>query len=71
MFNIDCYLENAVRNLGGNDMKGYNLINTYTLILLNQTLTERLVGLLVNKIKYNSTGLTMIGTTIAKELGRC
>lgn len=68
--NIDCYLENAVRNLGGNDMKGYNLINTYTLILLNQTLTERLVGLLVNKIKYNSTGLTMIGTTIAKELGR-
>ena len=68
--NIDCYLENAVRNLGGNDMKGYNLINTYTLILLNQTLTERLVGLLVNKIKYNSTGLTMIGATIAKELGR-
>ena len=68
--NIDCYLENAVRNLGGNDMKGYNLINTYTLILLNQTLTERLVGLLMNKIKYNSTGLTMIGSTIAKELGR-
>lgn len=68
--NIDCMLENAVRNLGGNDLKGYSLINTYVLILLNQTLTERLVGLLVNKIKYNQTGLTMIGSTIAKELER-
>lgn len=68
--NGDFVLENAVRNLGGNDMKGYSLINSYVLILLNQTLTERLVGLLVNKIKYNSTGLTKIGTTIAKELER-
>lgn len=68
--NIDCILENGIRNLGGNDIKGNSLINTYVLILLNQTLTERLVGLLVNKIKYNQTGLTQIGATIAKELER-
>ena len=68
--NIDCILENGIRNLGGNDIKGNSLINIYVLILLNQTLTERLVGLLVNKIKYNQTGLTQIGATIAKELER-
>ena len=68
--NVDSTLVNAVRNLGGNDLNGNDLVNEFMLILLHQTLTERLVQLLAQKIKYNQTGLSLIGATIASELQR-
>lgn len=68
--NIDSMLVGAIRNLGGNQFNGRDLVNEYMLIVLNQTLTERLVSLLTKKIKYNSTGLSLIGAEISRELQR-
>ena len=68
--NVDGTLVGATRNLGGNQLDGRDLVNEYMLIVLNQTLTERLVLLLTKKIKYNSTGLSLIGAEISRELNR-
>lgn len=68
--NFNSTLVNEVRNLGGNTTKGKDLVNEFMLILVHQTLTERLVQLLTQKIKYNQTGLSLVGATIADELQR-
>jgi len=68
--NVDGELVGAVRNLGGNQLNGNDIVNHYMLILLNQTLTERLVSLLSKKVKYNATGLSLIGAEISRELQR-
>lgn len=68
--NVVSTLVNATRNLGGNDTLGHDIVNEFMLILLHQTLTDRLVQLLSQKIKYNQTGLSLIGATIASELQR-
>ena len=65
--NVDVYLANSVRNMGGNLKNGADLVNSYTLIVLHQTLTERLLELLATKIK-GSKGLAQIYATIAQEL---
>lgn len=57
-------------NLGGNDSKGYSLVNQFMLICLHQTLTEKIWGLLQNKIKYNNTGLNAVSSFITQELQR-
>lgn len=67
--NVDMYLANAVRNLGGNLKDGSDLVNKYVLIILHQTLTDRLVNLLTSKIK-GSKGVSAIYSTIAGELDR-
>jgi len=66
--NFNGELVGEVRALGGNDTNGNDFVNEFMLILLHQTLTEQLVNLLTSKIKYNSTGLSLIGATIAREL---
>lgn len=72
--NVNGDLLNRTRNLGGNDWnkdeKEDDLVNTYMLILVNQTLAERLIQVLASKIKYNETGLSAIGTAIGVELDR-
>lgn len=68
-FNIDVYLAGAVRNVGGNLTNGLDLVNQFTLIVLHQTLTDRLLNLLTTKLK-GSAGITSIYTTIASELNR-
>lgn len=65
--NVDIYLANKVRNCGGNCKDGSDITNSFVRILLHQTLTEKLLNLLVTKIK-NSTGLGKIYTTISQEL---
>ena len=65
--NVDVYLANSVRNMGGNLKNGADLVNSYTLIVLHQTLTQRLLELLATKIK-GSKGLAQIYATIAQEL---
>lgn len=67
--NVDMTLANATRNLGGNMTNGYDLVNEYTLIVMHQTISSRLVSLLTEKIKGNS-GTSAIYTAIASELGR-
>lgn len=65
--NVDVYLANSTRNMGGNLKDGADLVNSYTKIILHQTLTERLINLLTSKIK-GAKGLSQIYATIAQEL---
>lgn len=67
--NVDMTIANTVRNLGGNMVNGNDLVNEFTLIVLQQTLTERVLNLLVEKIKGNK-GLAAIKTTMSQELGK-
>lgn len=67
--NVDMMLAGQVRNLGGNLTDGNDIMNQFTLIVLHQTLTDRLLNLLSGKIKGNS-GLASIYTALAGELNR-
>ena len=65
--NVDINLANDIRNCGGNCKDGYDLVNSYVRIILHQTLTDKLINLLSQKIK-NSTGISKIYSTISQEL---
>lgn len=65
--NVDISLVGAIRNCGGNLKDGEDLINKYCLIILHQTLTDRLIQLLSQKIK-NSAGISKIYSVISQEL---
>lgn len=67
-YNFVGNLLNVYRNIGGNDSKGHSIINTFMLICLHQTLTERLTELLTTNIKYNQSGLAQISAVLNKEL---
>lgn len=67
--NVDVTLARATRNLGGNLKNGDDLINNFVRIVLHQTLTERLLMLLAEKIK-NQSGIAKIYSTIIQELNR-
>lgn len=67
--NVDMELAGAIRNLGGNLTNGNDLVNQYVLIVLHQTVTDRLLNLLTQKLKGNA-GVSAIYTTIAGELGK-
>lgn len=65
--NVDIYLANAIRNMGGNLKDGKDLMNEFALIVLHQTVTDSLVNLLTQKIK-GVTGLAAIHSCISQEL---
>lgn len=65
--NVDIELSNRIRNVGGNCKNGDELTNDYVRIVLHQTLTDRLLDVLTQKIK-DSSGLGKIYTAIVKEL---
>lgn len=65
--NVDNELAGAVRNLGGNCKDGNDLVNEYVRIILHQTLTDRLINLLTQKIK-NSSGISKIYSILSEEL---
>ena len=67
--NVDMTLANAIRNLGGNLKDGNDITNTFMLIVLHQTLTERILNLLASKIK-DEQGLAAIQTVMADELSK-
>lgn len=67
--NVDMHLSGAIRNLGGNLTNGLDLVNQFTLIVLHQTVTERILNLLVQKLKGNA-GIAAIYSVISEELGR-
>ena len=66
-YNVDIRLAGRTLNSGGNCKNGEDVTNTFVCIVLQQTLTDRLVELLTTKIK-NSSGLSQIYTTISQEL---
>ena len=65
--NVDIYLANAVRNCGGNCKDGSDLVNEFVRIILQQTLTDKLISLLAEKIK-STTGTSKMYSVIAQEL---
>lgn len=67
--NVDIVLANATRNIGGNCKDGSDLTNAYVKIVLHQTLTDRLIGLLTQKIT-GSAGVSQIYSVISQELER-
>ena len=67
--NVDMYVANGVRNLGGNLKDGADLVNTFVLIVLHQTLTDRVLNLLSTKIK-GEAGLAAVQTVMSEELTR-
>lgn len=67
--NVVMNLANADRNLGGNLKDGLDLVNEFMLIVLHQTLTDRILNLLASKIKGQS-GLAAIQTVMTNELGK-
>lgn len=67
--NVDIAFANVIRNCGGNCKNGDDLVNNYCRIVLCQTLTDRLVQLLTQKIK-SSTGVSKMYAVVAQELDR-
>ena len=65
--NVDIMLAETVRNCGGNNKDGSDLINNFVRIILHQTVTDSLINLLTQKIK-NSTGISKIYTVLSQEL---
>ena len=68
-YNVDIDIANSIRNMGGNCKDGEDLVNNFSRIVLHQTLTERLVELLAQKLKSTS-GISKIYATICSELER-
>ena len=66
--NFDTILVNNIRNLSGDTLKGEEVVNYYTKIILTQTLTERILTLLVSKLKYNQTSINRVMNAITQEL---
>ena len=69
-YNADVELAGELRNIGGNDTGGYSLVNDFMMILLSQTLSDKLLNVITSKIKYNQNGLNIIQSTIIQELDR-
>lgn len=67
--NIDMVLAGNTRNIGGNCTNGKDLVGWFSLILMQQTLSERLVDLLSTKIK-GIRGLSAIYNTLSNELDK-
>lgn len=56
--------------VGGNASNGEELTNLFYKIVLQQTLTDRLVALLASKIAYNDKGKARVSAVIEDELRR-
>lgn len=69
-FNFDSTLVNAVRNIGGNTVHGADIMNYYVRILLTQSLTEKILNVLVSKIKLNQSGINRVQNAIQIEMNK-
>lgn len=67
-FNIDTTLVNNTRNVTGNTVSGYDMMNYYMRIVLTQTLTDAIVNVLVTKIKFDRSGINRVANAITQEL---
>ena len=68
--NADCELNGDIVNVGGNDVKGFAIINQFMLICLQQNLCQSLVEVLKTKIKYDNNGVGKVMSAIDLEMKR-
>lgn len=68
-FNFYTTIGDQLYSVGGNCTNGLSLTNEFCRILLCQTLTQRLMNLLTQKIKSN-TGISKMYSVISEELER-
>lgn len=67
-FNVDIDLQGITRNCGGNTkLSADSVVNTFARIVLQQTLTDRLIALLTSKIQ-STDGISKMYATIVDEL---
>lgn len=66
--NCTVYLAGANRNIGGDDSTGEDITNLFMRIALQQTLTNRLLNVLVTKLPLNQIGINMIQAAVCAEL---
>ena len=67
-YNVDIDLQGVVRNCGGNiKYNSESLVNTFIRIVLQQTLTDRLISLITTKIK-STDGISKMYATCVDEL---
>lgn len=67
-FNIDTTLVNNVRNVMGDTISGYDIMNYFIRIILTQTLTDRIINVLATKIKFDRSGINKVINAITQEL---
>lgn len=69
--NVNCLLKLAgqVRVVGGNTCDSRDLVNEFTLIVLQQTVTEKVLSIITQKLK-GEQGCAAINVAIAQELDR-
>ncbi len=67
-FNVDTTLVNNVRNVMGDTISGYDIMNYFIRIILTQTLTDRIINVLATKIKFDRSGINKVINAITQEL---
>nr|DAD96467.1 MAG TPA: Protein of unknown function (DUF3383) [Myoviridae sp. ctj3P51] len=65
---VVAYLAGAYRAIGGEDVIGNSITNIFMKIVLTQTLTNRLLSLLMSKIKLDMSGIASVKTVCANVL---
>lgn len=70
IYNVDIKCIASIRNYGGNTANQQDLVNYYVKIILCQTLTDKLLNLLMQKLKYSTSSLALVSATIINELNR-
>lgn len=67
--NISVDINGIIRNIGGDLTTGEDLVNKYVLIILHQTLSQRVMEVLTQKLKGNDA-ITAIYAAMSRELNR-
>ena len=71
--NINCDINLSsygIMEYGGNMTNGTDLVNDFIRIVLTQTVTDRILGVLRNKLRYNQVGLSLVSAAMSDELQR-
>lgn len=66
--NVSTIIANKYVNLGGDTIGGYDLVNEFSLIVLENLLTTALYNLVIKKLKYNSITLSRAREEVASVL---
>lgn len=67
---VVAYLAGAYRSIGGEDVLGNSITNIFMKIVLTQMLTNRLLSLLMSKIKLDTSGIASVKTACANVLNQ-
>lgn len=68
--NVVAYLAGDYRILGGDDGKGQSVTNDFMQIVLTQELTNRLLRVLVSKIRLDSNGINAVKNACSRVLNQ-